>query len=69
MICMVHSWYLPCDFHYFIIAVFIMYNYTQTKESWTCHSRDCNFPFNTNSVCHWTVVYASCSIVFLSRFS
>lgn len=21
--CMVHSWYLPCDFHYFIIAVFL----------------------------------------------
>lgn len=20
---MVHSWYLPCDFHYFIIAVFL----------------------------------------------
>ncbi|KAJ8925875.1 hypothetical protein NQ315_009727 [Exocentrus adspersus] len=21
--CMVHSWYLPCDFHYFILAVFL----------------------------------------------
>ncbi|KAG5894539.1 hypothetical protein JTB14_026827 [Gonioctena quinquepunctata] len=21
--CMVHSWYLPCDFHYFIVAVFL----------------------------------------------
>lgn len=21
--CMAHSWYLPCDFHYFIIAIFV----------------------------------------------
>ncbi|XP_044263796.1 nose resistant to fluoxetine protein 6-like [Tribolium madens] len=22
-VCMAHSWYLPCDFHYFIIAIFV----------------------------------------------
>lgn len=30
---MVHSWYLPCDFHYFIIAIFLCIWIKKEKKS------------------------------------
>lgn len=31
--CMVHSWYLPCDFHYFIVAIFLCLLISKKKKT------------------------------------
>ncbi|KAF7280195.1 hypothetical protein GWI33_006300 [Rhynchophorus ferrugineus] len=31
--CMVHSWYLPCDFHYFIVAIFLCILINKRKKA------------------------------------